>query len=604
LFGLISVAMIWLSRREGGLQHLPSAGLMIALLLAGAWTDPTQSMLAIVLMGILVIYGVPALFRLWRDKGGIVDAVQIAALAAATLLLPMFHFYLSSNLGDDEFALLALLGSAISGAAAALGWRSPVRKDDTRFALLAATGCALLIAAGTLALPDWAIAPWSALVAGGLLLFASRAGDPRLEPCAWGFAAVTVFLLVSGLDLAEWSRAVGFEKPPSVESAARWLIPAGMALLFARRARAPRSNAIGQPFAVVLFYVAAAQLIPPNILPLIPALLLAMLGSLVRPTPLPALIASFALVLLWAIIPLTAWLYPAIASLYGQPFLSGSLPSLLDTVSRLLIPAIAIAAALRRAELGLFMRVVAITSGVIVGVIAAHTLFKHLLSIDSVQRFIALGMAERTLWEAVLAATAFGAWRLAARWAAMGLAAASLAHFAVYTLLLHNPLWSAQSVFIWLIPAYGIAFAILHFAGRAGLPPPLDRARDWGKILLIPLLAISLLRQLFAGSLLAANPVASVEDIFRSLLGALIAIGYLQWGIRRSARDWRIASLLLMLATVAKVFLFDARGLDGLLRVASFAALGFSLIGLGWLYSRYLPDHATDGVRRAAANPA
>jgi uncharacterized membrane protein len=45
-----------------------------------------------------------------------------------------------------------------------------------------------------------------------------------------------------------------------------------------------------------------------------------------------------------------------------------------------------------------------------------------------------------------------------------------------------------------------------------------------------------------------------------------------------------------MLLAVLKVFLFDVSGLDGLLRIASFAALGFSLIGVGWLYSRFLPD--------------
>ena len=46
------------------------------------------------------------------------------------------------------------------------------------------------------------------------------------------------------------------------------------------------------------------------------------------------------------------------------------------------------------------------------------------------------------------------------------------------------------------------------------------------------------------------------------------------------------------------MFLLDTSGLDGLIRIASFAALGFSLIGIGWLYSRYLPD--TD----AAVNPS
>jgi len=60
----------------------------------------------------------------------------------------------------------------------------------------------------------------------------------------------------------------------------------------------------------------------------------------------------------------------------------------------------------------------------------------------------------------------------------------------------------------------------------------------------------------------------------------------LLWGIRSKKRDWRIASLFLMLGAVCKVFFFDAAGLEGLLRIGSFAALGFSLIGIGWLYSR------------------
>ena len=43
-----------------------------------------------------------------------------------------------------------------------------------------------------------------------------------------------------------------------------------------------------------------------------------------------------------------------------------------------------------------------------------------------------------------------------------------------------------------------------------------------------------------------------------------------------------------MLGAVLKVFLFDAAGLEGLARIASFMALGFSLIGIGWVYSRQL----------------
>jgi uncharacterized membrane protein len=47
-----------------------------------------------------------------------------------------------------------------------------------------------------------------------------------------------------------------------------------------------------------------------------------------------------------------------------------------------------------------------------------------------------------------------------------------------------------------------------------------------------------------------------------------------------------------MLLAVAKVFVVDTSGLEGLVRIASFVALGFSLIGIGWLYSRHLSSDA------------
>lgn len=59
-------------------------------------------------------------------------------------------------------------------------------------------------------------------------------------------------------------------------------------------------------------------------------------------------------------------------------------------------------------------------------------------------------------------------------------------------------------------------------------------------------------------------------------------------GIAKASRDWRIASPVLMPAAVGKVFLLATLGLEGLLRIGSFLALGFSLIGIGWLDSRYL----------------
>lgn len=109
---------------------------------------------------------------------------------------------------------------------------------------------------------------------------------------------------------------------------------------------------------------------------------------------------------------------------------------------------------------------------------------------------------------------------------------------------------------------------------------------------LLVLFALSSVRQIAAGSLPARGGVSEAESIAYSLLGVALAIGFLWHGIARSSRDWRVGSLVLMLAAVAKVFLIDAAGLDGLLRIASFAGLGFSLLGVGWLYSRTLPKPA------------
>jgi uncharacterized membrane protein len=414
---------------------------------------------------------------------------------------------------------------------------------------------------------------------------------------------VTIALLLIGVTQAEQDRAIGDAAPPDLLLALRWLVPAAMAGLFARIADWKERDSVAQPFGILLAYVAIAQVLPPALLPLVPALLLFGLAVAVRPSAVPALFTSWFLMLLWAAAPLGFWLSRAIWSPIGVPFLSGGVPGLPDVATRLAIPALAIFLAVRRSDVPGRLRTVATVSAALLAAIAAHSVFKHLLTIDSPARFNALGYAERTLWEAQLAALALLAWQWRARTAAFGLAAAALAHFAWYSLVLHNPLWDTQTAGVWIVPAYAIAFALLWATQRAELLPSLNRARDWAQMILVPLFGLSLLRWAFAGPILSTVPIGQTEDILRSLLGALIAIGFLQYGIRASLRDWRIASLALMLATVAKVFLRDASGLDGLVRVASFAALGFSLIGIGWLYSRYLPDpRRTSDTEPSTAN--
>jgi uncharacterized membrane protein len=237
--------------------------------------------------------------------------------------------------------------------------------------------------------------------------------------------------------------------------------------------------------------------------------------------------------------------------------------------------------------------------------VAAHSLYKQAFAIVEPGQFVGLGMAERTVWQALLAAVGLAlAWNGRASWRrppASALLGLSFAHFAWFTLLLHDPLWSAQAVGHWplanlLLPAYGLAAAAL-LALRAPLAErhaAFGWAADAALMALVALFALSELRQAFSGSQLTAHSMTQAEDLLRSLLGIVLAIAFLAWGSRSHSRSWRVGSLVLMLLAVGKVFLVDAAGLAGLLRVASFMALGFSLIGIGWVYSRQL------AVRRPA----
>jgi uncharacterized membrane protein len=141
-----------------------------------------------------------------------------------------------------------------------------------------------------------------------------------------------------------------------------------------------------------------------------------------------------------------------------------------------------------------------------------------------------------------------------------------------------------------LLPVYAIGLGILAWMRRQAMlsGTKLRPVFDGSAMLLIALLTLSELRQLFAGTWLVGTPVGQLEDLLRSLAGILLAAGFLLWGTREEQRNWRIGSLVLMLLAVCKVFLVDAAGLEGLARIASFVVLGFSLIGIGWFYSRQL----------------
>jgi uncharacterized membrane protein len=78
------------------------------------------------------------------------------------------------------------------------------------------------------------------------------------------------------------------------------------------------------------------------------------------------------------------------------------------------------------------------------------------------------------------------------------------------------------------------------------------------------------------------------RDLTTSIAWAVYALVLLALGIRRSSRALRWLSLLLMLVTLAKVFLHDLGQLEDLYRVASFFGLAVSLILVSLAYQRFV----------------
>ena len=595
-FGLIAAATIWLGRREPTLAEAPLAGLVIGLLLAVAWPAPSATMLTLVLAGGALIHGIPALWRLWREDGRLGDAAQLAAIAGGIALVPLYHF--QGRADGLAFSGLALIGAAVAGGAAAFGWRSAGRAEDARFALLALPGIALALLAAGLAFQPWVLAPATAVAAAVALLLARRARDRRIEQGALAFAfACLVFLeTVTGID--ELWRALGYLVPGDpLQSFARWIVPALAAMAFYRWSSIGLVRHAGGATAVALAYVALAQFVPPAYLALIPALMLAGLALPGQPREARAAPLAMAALLAfaWAALPLLRWVDAAAWAAVGVPMLVTALPAVSDTAIRIAALVLALVLLLGRKALPPRAEKPVAIGTAVLATIVIHIFWKQVFAISDPGSFLLHGMTERTLWEGLFLVAALGAWRLDRRWTAAGFGVAGLLHFTWFTLLLHNPLWAAQSVGPWLIPAYGVAWTLVGLSSRVASQPVAARLRDAARMVLILVFAASALRQLFHGSILVLGATTPAEDILRSLLAILLAIGFLWWGIARANRDWRIASLVLMLGAVAKVFLLDAAGLDGLLRIGSFVALGFSLIGVGWLYSRYLPDARLTG---------
>lgn len=592
LYLLLGLALAWFGLKQVEFRRAGAMASVIGLVLYARWYDADIAWFAVVGAALVAVFAAIPAWHIWRRDDDIADRFMAT-------LVPLFtgFVFLESmeRVLSEGFMALALFALAlIPMLSSRLLWP----RDDRR-ALAAGLGASAILStlAAWQTVPGWSYVLIIAAAASALIwLLRGRLEESRSFPALiWmGMLATLVALFAWGhfseLDaLSEGTDAASFK------ALLRWLAagaPFAAMAIFEKRA-IPRGGA--EFIAALLAFAAFAQVLPAIALVWAAALVVVALRWKL-PERDKAMIALIACILSWALPPIATWLQAGLAALAGDPVLLDDIPALRDALGFILPLAVALAAA-RLDVRQLAQRPVPLAALAFpVAMIVAHTLYKQLFALSSNTEFALLALAERTIWQALLVAAAWvaarGAWKLpASKAVAVTLAGISLGHFTCFTLLIHNPLIETQAVGPMpianlVLAAYATGIAALLLL-RHHLPQ-FRQVTDAAVMLLATIGAITLLRQLFAGSILPDDPMTQTEDLLRSLVGILMALAFLLVGSRRGERSWRVGSLVLMLATVFKVFIFDTAGLEGLIRIASFVALGASLIGIGWFYSRQL----------------
>lgn len=600
LYVLIGVALAVFAWREPRMREASTVAGAIGLAIAAFWPTPQPAQFALVMVGLVTVFAGVPVAHMWRDRARPVDAMQLGGFAALATIVTVFHY--ASDPVQPLLAAVIMVYALLAGLGAWLRWtpRDRALRQDSLIPLGACAATAFV--AGLVALPSWAAPVSGCVVALALLGLSMGRTEEHVRKFGWAGAIVTLLSLLwwSGFEREMLSFVQGADGADGIRSALRWLallIP--FLWLGLRQDGAWGAGEAAQAIAAIALYGLAAQILPFQVLAWFAAL-----GGIALFIALPrakaAYLAHFAIAAAWSLALIGPWAIDGVQALAGQPMLIARDGALAD-VGLYLAPAALMGLVLwlrgivpddRFARTGLGWAGLA-------ALCALHIAFKQIFAIGDDAGFVSLGLVERFVWEGVLLASAFAAWRLApsarSRPVALALVALTLLHFVIFSAGWHNPLLARQDVgewpiVNWLVPAYlagGLAVGGLLWLDRSR--KPIMRSLLHAAIMtLIVLFAITELRQIYAGPILVGPPVEQTEDVLRSVLGIVLAIGFLLWGAYRGERSWRIGSLALMLLAVLKVFLFDASGLEGLLRIASFMALGFSLIGIGWFYTRQL----------------
>lgn len=185
------------------------------------------------------------------------------------------------------------------------------------------------------------------------------------------------------------------------------------------------------------------------------------------------------------------------------------------------------------------------------------------------------------------------------------LVALTLGHIGLFHILVLNPYWSGEAVGKWpflnvLFLAYVVPAAILsafHLPwhreklgdvfGEGGAKFGVGMISLYAFVLGLIYISLEVTRA-WHGSVLTVGETSDSEIYTYSLVWLLYAGVLMGLGIWRHNHFIRMAAMTVIALVTLKIFVVDMSNLQGLLRVFSFAGLAVSLLGIGFLYQRFV----------------
>ncbi len=585
---------------------------------------------------LLVRHGRGASIELATWRRGLVDLAMPerlawgAALAVAGLV---FVFVRMDGYGVASWAVLAsftvfcmiagyreavfdalVLAAAVLAVAVMAAWHLPhIIHGDS--ALYTIAGRPYGTAPGPVVPPELGAFVWVSLISGALFGLGGFAALWRVRrPALW--AAISAAAPLALLAVAYW-RVTAFEVDLGWSAVACALAGLGLgaAAYVRRRDRAGRLDLVLGVYAAATVAgtsLAATMALEQAWLTVVLALQLPALAwiqerlNLRQLRPVAALIAGVVLVRL-------------VFNLYVVDYPLGDLPGINWVLYGYGLPALAFFFAARGFRRGRDDRLVLLLEAGCLVFSVLFITFEIRTLVEGPLDSPNYGLLEQSLnsaaWLAIAYLLSIVAWRggrIVATYGWRILAGLGAAQVLLLQLLAANPLWSHEPVGEWplvnllflayMVPAlFAFVFARdLRDRGYAGIAAAAGIA---GLVLVWTYLSLEV-RRAFHGPVLSVGAMGDAELYGYSAVWLVYALVLLAIGILRGNVSLRYASLALLMATVAKVFLIDMSELTDLYRVASFFGLGLSLIGIGYLYQRYVfpsPPKGTGAHSREAS---